>query len=578
MSSYGKSKLNQTIFIDRTLLENIQIFISKLQNSFSFQKKFIEDLDNLIDSDEQIDIDYTNKIISILPKIISHLNLPFTYLFLQNKNLFTKLISLSYDQDNQEISLIFKELSKVLNFSLYDNELNYWKKILLEFGFLKNNEQNSNNIENSKNLTAVQYLYDSIKNLQNEWSNLRSNGDEDDYLFQLNVNLNNIKDDLANLQKKTEVNVATIEFFQELIKKIEDFKNEKKKFDEEVKDTNKIKNNDAYIKKPQGTKKEKIITQSNNNIQSKNNINNNTELSNRTYFYKDEKINEKNSDTVEFKNFCQFSPIDPKIEEELKRQYCSFLNTEGGRIYIGIDRNIVKGVVLNYKCRDNLRNSLVNLAYDFYPRCRIDKFSVYFIPIKKFDTDHFLKDLFVIKIRIYPGDPFLLYSMNKVGYRSCMRINGQCIDMNYDEIYDEIIKRNDLKSTIKNDNNVIINNIKDPDPEVNPDENKDEDDYDEPQYKKFKGEIYKDAPKYKEKFKGKMNIGTVSIKVSNIDVEIPKDEVNKILNTCGCCSVKILGDYGYVRFKDIKTAENYLTRINGLKIGSKSLKLKISNQ
>ena len=580
MATYNKLKLNESsIFKNENFLEDNQILISKLQNSFKLQKQFVEELNSLIDSDEETDINKTNKIISILPKMVRDLKLSFTYLFLQNKNLITKLISLSADQENQEISLIFQEFFKVLDFSLYDKELNFWKKILLEFGVLKNNEQNSNNKENTNNLEADQYLYNSIKNLQNQWSNLRSSGNENDYLFQLNNNLNSIKDDLQNLQKKNEVNVATIEFFQELIKKIEDFKNENKKSDEEKKDNNNIKSNNNNIKISQEEKSEKKIQQNINNIKPKNNINNNKDLCDRAFFYEDEKINEKNSDTIEFEKLFQF-PLNSKIEEELKRQYCSFLNTQGGRIYIGIDQNIVKGVVLNYKCRDILRNSLVNIAYNFYPKCRIDKFSVYFIPIKKFDTEIFLKDLFVIKIRVYPGDPCVLYSMNGVGYRSCIRINGKCVDMNYNEIYEEIIKRNELKNTINKDNNNVINNIKDPEPEINPNESKNVEYNDESQYIKFKDEIYEEAPKYKEKFKKKRkkNKEFIEIKISNIDTSIPKGKITNILNVNECYSLKILGDYGYAHFKDKSTAENYYTKMNGFKIGSKSLKLKIVNQ
>ena len=40
-------------------------------------------------------------------------------------------------------------------------------------------------------------------------------------------------------------------------------------------------------------------------------------------------------------------------EKELKRQYIGFLNSTGGRIYIGInDQKEVKGIVLTYKNKE----------------------------------------------------------------------------------------------------------------------------------------------------------------------------------------------------------------------------------
>ena len=96
-------------------------------------------------------------------------------------------------------------------------------------------------------------------------------------------------------------------------------------------------------------------------------------------------IKEERNLTIEFKNYKL--PLDDN-RNEIKEQLCSFLNTKGGRLYIGInEKNIVEGINLNYKKRDILRNDIVNLTYDFYPKCRVDKIFVYFIPIKEFPSN-----------------------------------------------------------------------------------------------------------------------------------------------------------------------------------------------
>ena len=122
--------------------------------------------------------------------------------------------------------------------------------------------------------------------------------------------------------------------------------------------------------------------------------------------------------------------------EELKRQYCGFLNSQGGRLYIGINsQNIVKGVELNSKTRDNSRNNLVNLTFDFYPNIRLEKIKVYYIPVKDRKTKKFINRRYVVKIRIFPGDPEYLYSMTSKGYHSTIRRNNQYYELNSTEIY-----------------------------------------------------------------------------------------------------------------------------------------------
>ena len=85
------------------------------------------------------------------------------------------------------------------------------------------------------------------------------------------------------------------------------------------------------------------------------------ELSKRTFFYKNEKLAYGEDQITEFKNY--YYPLMIGQEKELKRQYIGFLNSTGGRIYIGInDQKEVKGIVLTYKNCDLFRNNLVGFS------------------------------------------------------------------------------------------------------------------------------------------------------------------------------------------------------------------------
>ena len=118
------------------------------------------------------------------------------------------------------------------------------------------------------------------------------------------------------------------------------------------------------------------------------------------------------------------------------------LNAIGGRIYIGItDDKIVKGIVLNYKQRDTVRNDIVNSTYDFYPKCRTKNVEVFYLPVKDYSSDTYRSNLYVIKIIVHQGLTSKLYSMTKTGFNAMMRLQGQVANLTAEEIWDEIEKR-----------------------------------------------------------------------------------------------------------------------------------------
>ena len=203
-------------------------------------------------------------------------------------------------------------------------------------------------------------------------------------------------------------------------------------------------------------------------------------LKNRDFLYRDEKVSEEENEFTEYKNYTY--PFNQEKIDELKRQYCGFLNSKGGRIFIGITEScIVKGLFLDYKARDIIKNDLINLTYDFCPKCRLDKISIYYIPVNSLINNKNIEGLCVIKIIIMPGELYNLYSIsNKGGFISTLRLPGQCINLTAEEIHEEIIKRNELykkriiiekkeskeivnnKENINNENinnNIILNNL-----------------------------------------------------------------------------------------------------------------------
>jgi hypothetical protein len=313
-------------------------------------------------------------------------------------------------------------------------------------------------------------------------------------------------------------------------------------------------------------------------------------LHERTSLYLDEKLKERRNELIEFKSYS--FPLTKEYMEDIRRQICGFLNSRGGRLYIGINgENKVKGVALNSKARDNTRNSIVNLTHDFYPNCRLDKVTVDFIPVKDKKTNKFINRRYVVKIKILPGDPGLLYSMTTVGYNSTIRKNIQIYELNSTEIYKEIIDRDDKKSQNKD---IIINkelSIKDPSPEININED-DEENRDENGFPLFgnnkdlnrnnsnnsnNNKVNVKPPGKKGKKNHMVREGNITVKITNIDENVPKNEVNKVFNGCKCASQKMLKGYGYLNFSNLNDANNCIAKFNGYKIGNKIIKLNVTN-
>ena len=281
-------------------------------------------------------------------------------------------------------------------------------------------------------------------------------------------------------------------------------------------------------------------------------------LKNRTFFYKNEYIIEGEDEFTEFKNY--FYPLDEEQEQEIKRQYCGFLNSKGGRIYIGIkDLKIATGIQLTYKEQDSFRNTLVGYGNEFYPKCRLDKIKVYFIPIKNSFTKKFIHNLFIVKIIIFPGDPFSLYSMTSEGYKSAKRLQGQTVNLSADEIFQEINQRIILKIKT-NYININYDGFNDPEPEKDLDQ-------------KF--------VKEKKTLSNKINNNLINkniqyiVVVKNIDTNLKVREINGIFNELKCSARifrkkdgKTIGS-GKLYFSNEESAKEAIQKFNGTDLGGK---------
>lgn len=450
---------NQKFIITIDILKDADSLINQLKNSLYLQKQFLNIVKYKIssflkdkgkNSDEIIYL--TEKLIDALPKIIPQLGIPFVYYFFNEENILQSFLNLYYDdQYNDKVSEIYKACVNIFSFSENYDKFKELKNNLIGCGIIQNNEEYKVK-KNDK--TPEQNLFEEITLMLQKIPELKNIGDVKEIITEFeNEYYDKIKK-IKDLKNKMILTNTQLEFYQDLIKPCEDYL---KSIKNNVNNKNDDNNDDIKNKKDDNfliEDKDKKVALS---------------LDERTFFYMNEKIQEKPNQVIEFKNYQL--PLDDK-RNEIRNILCSFLNTRGGRIYIGInDNNIVEGISLNYKKRDILRNYIVNLTYDFYPKCRVDKIFVYFIPIKEFKSKKYIQKKYVIKIRIYPGDPDVLYSLsNKGGYFSTIRKNGKCINLNSKEIYEEILDRNKIKNLIKDDKYQILlkeNEIKDPEPEIN---------------------------------------------------------------------------------------------------------------
>ena len=168
-------------------------------------------------------------------------------------------------------------------------------------------------------------------------------------------------------------------------------------------------------------------------------------IKNRLFFYLEENLGKDEDLYNEYKNFHHLDKLNKKDSSYpiLQKTICSFLNTKGGRIYIGITDDFdVKGYYIgNKNIKNKIKNNLLNVVSEFYPKVENDKIKIHFIPLKNYPEEDYIENKYVIKIIISQGNIHKLYSTCKDSFHSFIRLPGLVRELKCEDIKEEIIRR-----------------------------------------------------------------------------------------------------------------------------------------
>ena len=384
------------------------------------------------------------KLFKLLINNSDALNIPFFYQLIKEEEFSKTMIANFYFNGlyKNEIVELIKKIVDIFNFEDPEKELknptNQYFKELIDLGLIEQKDLKEE--EKRLSLSEEEEIFLEIVWLLSAWKQYRELGIENDTKNFLDKHLESCENNLNMLRSEKDIPKATIEFYEEIYKEIKDF--------QENRNPKNIKEN--YNK--QGGKKG-IMTPS----QIKQDILElrKKPLEDREYFYKDEKISGAEDEKTEFKNY--YFPLGKGKREELIRQICSFINSSGGKLYIGIDdERSIKGVPTDGDI--NFYNNLIfSMVEDFSPKIEPKEFlKFYAIPVKDNNDGIIIDKLFVFKLIIKRGDPSILYSSSSKKLNSTIRLQGQCANLTAEEICKEIIERNKKKLTrnkINNDDN-----------------------------------------------------------------------------------------------------------------------------
>ena len=567
-----------------------QILFELLESSLSNQKNFILFIkNNIIDFPNTKSNKKINQILIILPGLIKELDLPFASLILEESDLIQFLLELydSYNEYAKPISLILETiyiLFDIIDDYLFVNPMEEWRDFLLDLDIIDENDEYISN----ESLTNIQAMFINLSNLYDNWIQYRNmeNNIEEENMEYFDECLKIYKDEFILLQSEETISMAILEYFHEMILKIENFRNQKfkngyKYINNEIPLEDQIDNlniNDYYqnqkinkneIKKPN-------IKEILANLRK-------IPLSQRTFFYKSEKIVEDENLSIEYKDY-QF-PFGDKQVFEIKRQICGFINSGGGRLYIGItDEKMIKGIVLNKNSLNSFENLLFRCIDNFRPKIPNNKIKIYYIPIKNAEKDSYINNLYIVKLIILPGDPTILYSISPKEFYSTIRLQGQCANLTAEEIHKNILERSK--------NNIIKNlfngkDFEDPPPEnINNINNNVEIEDDICLNSNYPKQIFYSADR-KRKRKNKKNKnrkkegeGKIIIKINNIDGTILVKDLKILFKDSGFTSLRLFQKngkskgFGFLYFNDEVKADNFIKTFNNCQLGNKLLKCK----
>ena len=523
-----------------------------LSNNLINQKNFIMNLNTIIDinsSGIKDLIPLFESINKILPELINYLGIPFCDI-INETNILNYYLNTYINTKQIEIKRILISFIQVFNFLA--NDIMLGDTLIQQLSNYDNDfKEISKNKRNTK--TPLEEIYD-ILNSTYKKSDLQNKAKIKKDLFEK----------INELEKKRCCSISSIQYLKEKIISIDnyiriiDIKSNKNAnvFNNINQFINNFKTNNIF--KTKNIYKNNIIM--NEEINKVKNI----PLKDREFLYKDEELIDEENEYTEFKQYSY--PFSQEKIDEIKRQYCGFLNSHGGRIYIGInDFRIVKGINLDRKAYESVKNDLINYSKDFYPTCKIDKINVYFLTLKHSKTNKVMSDLYVIKIIVMPGEPYNLYSINnKGGYISALRLPGQCINLTGEEILTELMKRTNLLKQKNINNKNEINDTK------------------KNEFEEFDEEINEDDKESDSEDKNNKKNIIYIVKISNIDKNLKIKDINKNFTGCGCKLQKFPADkgkskgYGEIHFTKKTTAKHLIQKLNNSNLGGKnqiSLKL-----
>ena len=545
------SSLNDMEKILSSDLNKEKNLILKLNNIIELISSGIVDLAPLLDD-----------INNILPDLIEFLGIPFCDL-INETNLINYYFNLYITNKSDVIKNILISFIQVFNFISNDITLgDTLIQLLLSYDNIFNEILNNKR----KTKTPVEEIYDILISTYKKSSLENKLKIKKDLLEKIN-----------QIEIKKIYSIATIQYLKEKIVAIDN--------NVRIIDINNIQNVNVF----NGINNYINNFKTNNFFQLKNIYKNNVivneevnkvkniPLKDREFLYKDEELIDEENEYTEYKHYSY--PFSQEKVDEIKRQYCGFLNNHGGRIYLGInDLRIVKGIRLEPKENEIIKNELLNYTNDFYPRCSIDKINLYFIPVRHQKTNKVLHNLYVLKIIVMPGEPYNLYSIhNKGGYISTLRLPGQCINLTAEEIYSELMKRAEL---LKQKD---INDINSQQKKIN--KNKENEELEEGKYDDITEDVNEnddEKKKLEPKEKNGKKNSIYIIKISNIDTNLKIKDINKYFTGCGCCLQKFPAiegkskGYGEIHFYKKTVAKFVMKKFNRNDLGgTKQISMKL---
>lgn len=195
-----------------------------------------------------------------------------------------------------------------------------------------------------------------------------------------------------------------------------------------------------------------------------------TKLEELTYFIRGSRLNIMEGIDIEFKNYT--FRLDAERTFIMKKTICSFLNTKGGRIYIGIrDKDLmVFGICLTMAMKDEIKREIDDLLFHFHPQVDPSECVTKFIPVKD-ENLTIIPGYYVIKIIVKRGkinDIYVIKEQNG-GISAYFRRDGKNSSLlTPNDLKKEIIERSTIsKEKAIKENEEYNARYNDPEPENN---------------------------------------------------------------------------------------------------------------